>query len=193
MNPPTPQDILDFWFGARGSPEHGRAREFWFSKSDATDETIRDRFGATVEAALRGERAHWADGEVRETLALILVLDQFTRNIFRDSARALAGDAAALAAARRLVADGRHLRLAPLERWFAYMPFEHSEDPADQRESLRLFGELARDGLESPLEWARKHYDVIARFGRYPHRNALLGRPSTAEEIEFLRQPGSRF
>ena len=118
---------------------------------------------------------------------------RFTRNVFRDSARAFAGDAAALAAAKRLVADGRHLRLAPVERWFAYLPFEHSEHIDDQRESLRLFGELAQQGLPEPLVWAQKHFDVIARFGRYPHRNELLGRPSTAEEVEFLRQPGSRF
>jgi uncharacterized protein (DUF924 family) len=113
--------------------------------------------------------------------------------VFRDSARAFAGDAAALAAAKRLVADGRHLGLAPVERWFAYLPFEHSERMDDQRESLRLFGQLAEQGLSEPLAWAQKHFDVIARFGRYPHRNELLGRESTAEEIEFLRQPGSRF
>jgi uncharacterized protein (DUF924 family) len=189
----APAEILDFWFGAPGSAEFGQVRGFWFSKSAATDGLIRDRFGAAVEAALRGELAHWADGDARSALALILLLDQFTRNIHRDSARAFAGDAAALAVARRLVADGRHLRLAPVERWFAYMPYEHAESIAEQRQSLRLFGELAREGLAEPLVWAQKHHDVIARFGRYPHRNELLGRPSTAEEIEFLRQPGSGF
>ena len=186
-------DILDFWFGAPGSAEHGRPRQFWFSKSDATDALIRERFGAAVDAALSGGLDPWADDDARSALALVLLLDQFTRNIFRDTARAFAGDAAALAVARRLVGDGRHRRLAPVERWFAYLPFEHSEAIDDQHESLRLFGELADEGMTEPLAWARKHYEIIARFGRYPHRNEALGRASTAEEIEFLRQPGSGF
>jgi uncharacterized protein (DUF924 family) len=186
-------DVLDFWFGAPGSEQFGRARDFWFTKSAATDELIRSRFGLAVEAALRGDLRHWADGDARGALALILLLDQFTRNIHRDSARAFAGDEAALALAKRLVADGRHLQLSPVERWFAYLPYEHSERLEDQRESLRLFGQLAQEGLGEPLVWAQKHHDVIARFGRYPHRNELLGRESTAEEVEFLRQPGSRF
>jgi uncharacterized protein (DUF924 family) len=186
-------EVLEFWFGAPGTAQHGRAREFWFTKSAATDERIRDRFCAAVETALRGGFDRWADGPAREALALIVLLDQFTRNLYRDTARAFDGDAAALAVARRVVADGRHRQLAPVERWFAYLPFEHSERLADQHESLRLFGELARDGLAEPLLWAQKHHDVIARFGRYPHRNELLGRASTAAEEEFLRQPGSRF
>ena len=189
----APQAVLDFWFGAPGSTEHGQVRAMWFTRSAATDEAIRTRFGAVVEAALRGELRHWADGDAREALALVLLLDQFTRNVFRDSARAFAGDAAALAIARRLVADGRHRQLTPVERWFAYLPFEHSESMVDQLESLRLFGALAEEGLAEPLVWARKHHEVIARFGRYPHRDELLGRVSTAEESEFLRQPGSRF
>jgi len=189
----APVDILEFWFGAPGSEQFGRARDFWFGKSAATDNLVRARFGLTVEAALRGDLRHWADGDARDALALILLLDQFTRNIHRDSAQAFAGDEAALAVARRLVVDGRHLQLAPVERWFAYLPFEHSERLQDQRESLRLFGELAKLGLAEPLVWAQKHHDVIARFGRYPHRNELLGRASTAEEVDFLRQPGSRF
>lgn len=189
----TPAAVLAYWFGAPGALEFGRSRSLWFTKSDATDALIRSRFGVAVESALRGELQHWADGAARESLALILLLDQFTRNIFRDGARAFVGDAAALAVAKRLVADGRHRQLEPIERWFAYLPFEHSEQMSDQHESLRLFGELAQAGLQEPLVWARKHYEVVARFGRYPHRNALLGRDSTAEEIEFLQQPGSRF
>jgi uncharacterized protein (DUF924 family) len=189
----SPDEALDFWFGAPGSAEFGRPRDFWFTKSAATDALIRSRFGPAVEAALHGELDSWADGEPRKALALILLLDQFTRNVFRDNARAFSGDTSALAIAKRLVADGRHLRLAPVECWFAYLPFEHSERIEDQRESLRLFGDLALEGLKEPLLWAQKHHDVIARFGRYPHRNALLGRASTAQEVEFLRQPGSRF
>jgi len=193
MSLKNPDEILDFWFGAPGSPEHGQTRKLWFTKSAATDEEILRRFGPTVDAALRGELERWAERDARDALALILLLDQFTRNMYRDSARAFAGDAAALAIARRLVADGRHLQLKSLERWFAYLPFEHSEQMADQRESLRLFGELVAEGLTEPLAWAQKHYDVVARFGRYPPRNEVLGREPTADEIEFLRQPGSRF
>jgi uncharacterized protein (DUF924 family) len=189
----APDEVLDFWFGAPGSAESGRPRELWFTKSAATDALIRDRFGTAVEAALHGQLRHWADGDARGALALILLLDQFTRNVFRDRARAFAGDDVALAVAKRLVADGRDRQLAPVERWFAYLPFEHSERIEDQHESLRLFGELALQGLTEPLLWAQKHHEVIARFGRYPHRNEAVGRQSTAEEIEFLRQPGSRF
>jgi uncharacterized protein (DUF924 family) len=189
----APDDVLHFWFGAPGSAEHGRTRPLWFTKSADTDAEIRNRFGATVEAALRGDLDGWAGGGARGALALIVVLDQFTRNVYRDSAHAFAGDARALALARQMVAAGADRGLPPLERWFAYLPFEHSEDLADQRESLRLFGELAQEGLAEPLVWARKHFDVVERFGRYPHRNELLGRASTAQEIEFLRQPGSRF
>lgn len=188
----APQDVLDFWFGASGSAEHGRPREWWFRKSDATDTGIRQRFGADVEDALAGRRDDWAKG-ARETLALILLLDQFTRNIFRDTPRAFAGDQRALALARGLVQSGADRTLASLERWFVYLPFEHAESLAMQQESLRLFGQLAADGQADALDWAQKHHDVIARFGRFPHRNAILGRPSTPEETTFLGQPGSRF
>ena len=189
----APAEVLDYWFGASDSAEYGRMRELWFRKSDDTDREIRSRFGSSVEAALRGELAHWACGDARHALALILLLDQFTRNIFRDTARAFAGDAQALTVAKALVADGRDREMLPVERCFVYLPFEHSERLADQHESLRLFGELATAGHPDLLVWAQKHYEIIARFGRYPHRNDLLGRVSTAEEIEFLKQPGSRF
>ncbi len=188
----TAQDILDFWFGAPGEPDAGKERDFWFRKSDSTDALIRERFGADVEAALLGARDHWAQ-TVDGTRALILLLDQFTRNIFRGTPRAFAGDARALELARQLVAAGADRSLAPLARWFIYLPFEHSESIDVQRESLRLFGELAAAGLPAGLVWARKHYDVIAHFGRYPHRNAMLGRASTAEELEYLAQPGAGF
>ncbi len=188
----TPQDVLDFWFGAPGSSEHGTAREFWFRKSDATDATIRTRFGGDVEAALAGDRAAWAS-RPRSALALVLLLDQFTRNIFRDTPRAFAGDAQALALARALVSAGHDKAMATYERWFVYLPFEHAESLAEQEEALRLFGELAQNGAPDGLLWARKHRDVIARFGRFPHRNAILGRVSTPEEEAFLQQPGSRF
>jgi uncharacterized protein (DUF924 family) len=188
----TPQDVLGFWFGAPGSPEYGRAREMWFRKSDATDAAIRARFGTDVEAALAGELAAWAAAP-SSALALIVLLDQFTRNIFRDTPRGFAGDAMALALARDLVATGHDRSLHPVERWFVYLPFEHAESLAAQTESVRLYTLLAEEGAPDALVWARKHYDVIARFGRFPHRNAILGRPSTLDELAFLQLPGSRF
>jgi uncharacterized protein (DUF924 family) len=179
--------ILDFWFG----PLPHQAREIWFRKDAAFDEAIRARFGMAVEAALAGSRP--ADTP-RAALASVVLLDQFTRNIFRDTPRAFAGDVHALAVAEAAVTAGFDHELDGHERSFLYLPFEHSEDPAMQERSLALFGELAREtGLTAPLEWAEKHAAVIRRFGRYPHRNAILGRVSTAEEMAFLAEPGSRF
>jgi uncharacterized protein (DUF924 family) len=185
-------DVLDFWFGEPGSPEYLRPRALWFTKSDATDGVIVSRFAGTVEAALAGDLDAWA-ATPRGALALIVALDQFTRNIFRGTPRAFAGDSRALALATTLVDTARDLALAPVERWFVYMPFEHSERLLDQYEAVRLFERLAADGLDSPLDWARRHYEVVRRFGRFPHRNEILGRPSTSEEVDFLKQPGSGF
>ena len=185
--------VLDFWFGAPGSPEHGQSRAVWFRKDPAFDEEIRARFGGAVESALAGSFADWS-ASARGALALVILLDQFTRNIFRDTPRAFAGDARALATAQDAVARGLDRELALHERWFLYMPFEHAEDAAVQGRSLELFGALARElNDDGALEWARKHADVVFRFGRYPHRNAILGRASTPEEEAFLRGPGSSF
>jgi uncharacterized protein (DUF924 family) len=184
-------NVLDFWFGPPAERPY-RAREFWFRKSDAVDTEIRTRFGPTIEAALANRLESWTNSP-DGTRALILVLDQFTRNAFRDTPRSFSGDAAALTLARRMVDAGVDRHCDPIERWFIYMPFEHSENLADQHESLRLFRGLAADGLNGPLEWAQKHLDVIQRFGRFPHRNEILGRPSNAEEIAFLQLPGARF
>ena len=183
--------VLEFWF----RPQPGQplaVREAWFRKSDAFDAEIRERFGRTLEAALAGELDGWSS-TVEGARALILVLDQFTRNAFRGTPRSFAGDAKALALAHGLVRAGDARACTPVERWFIYMPFEHSESLIDQYESVRLFRSLAADGLDAPLEWAQKHCDVIRRFGRFPHRNEILGRSSTAAEIAFLQQPGSRF
>lgn len=193
---PRADGVLDFWFGAPGSAEHERTRALWFGKSDATDAEIRARFGALIENALDGALDGWAHAlaqRPREALALILLLDQFTRNAFRDTPRAFAGDARALSLAQRLVERGDDRRLTLLERQFAYLPFEHAESLPMQDRSVALFTQLAADGLPEPLDWAIKHRDVILRFGRYPHRNAIVGRASTAEELAFLAQPGSRF
>ena len=187
-----PAEVLDFWFGAPDDPDFGKTRPLWFTKSDATDELLRDRFGPTVESALRGEIDGWAQTP-RGALASILALDQFTRNIYRDTPRSFGGDGQALRLASGLVDRDDDRSLAPVERWFAYMPFERSEFLNDQLESVRLFQQLAKEGLPEPLPWAIKHCEVIERFGRFPHRNAVLGRESTAEEIEFLKEQGSRF
>jgi uncharacterized protein (DUF924 family) len=185
--------ILDFWFGAPGTAEHGKSREVWFRKDAAFDATIAARFGEAVGIALAGGFGGWC-ANARGALARVLLLDQFTRNMFRDTPRAFAGDARALATAEDAIARGLDRELDAYGRWFLYLPFEHAEDAAAQRRSLELFEALSSAmGEPSPLEWAQKHADVIFRFGRYPHRNAILGRTSTAEEIAFLAQPGSRF
>ena len=189
----TPEAVLDFWFGAPGSPGHGRSRSAWFKKSDAFDQEVRARFLPLHELAAGGRLAAWDEGP-RSLLALIIVLDQFPRNIYRNDARSFATDAQALAAAQRMVARGWDMKLLPIERQFAYLPFEHAEDLAMQQRALELFRRLSEDpALADVPEWTRKHHDVIARFGRFPHRNAILGRASTPEEIEFLMQPGSSF
>jgi uncharacterized protein (DUF924 family) len=191
---PQAQAVLDFWFGRAGDADYLQSHAAWFRKDEAFDAAIRDEFGAVIEAALRGELRPWA-GTPESAVAWIVVLDQFPRNAFRGSARMFAGDALALAAARALVATGADRTLPGVMRQFVYLPFEHAEDLGVQHESIRLFAELARDepALAGLPEWARKHMEIVARFGRYPHRNALLGRASTAEEIEFLQQPGSGF
>jgi uncharacterized protein (DUF924 family) len=197
MSAPAGNDaeaILDFWFGAPGSAEHGSARKVWFAKDDAFDAEIRTRFGALVERALRGELEGWGDA-APSALAQVLLLDQFTRNVFRGTPRAFAGDPRALAAASRMIGLRQDEELAPFMRGFAYLPFEHAEGLAMQDEAIRLFTRLVAldPAQQSMLDFAWKHRAVIERFGRFPHRNDILGRQSTAEEIEFLKQPGSGF
>jgi uncharacterized protein (DUF924 family) len=185
--------VLHFWFGAPGTVTCGQPRAEWFKKSDAFDALIRSRFLPLYEQARAGALGHWQHSPL-SLLALIVVCDQFPRNLFRDSAQAFATDAAALAYAQRMMARGWDQRLNAVERQFVYLPFEHAEDLAMQRESMRLFGELAREhGRDDVLEWARKHFVIVERFGRFPHRNAVLRRSSSPEEREFLQGPDSRF
>jgi uncharacterized protein (DUF924 family) len=190
---PVADAVLAFWFGTPGSPERAAERDIWFRKDPAFDAQIRARFGTVITVALAGGFGEWcatADG----ALARVLLLDQFTRNVHRNTPMAFAGDTRALATAEDAVERGLDQALTEYGRWFLYMPFEHAEDQYAQRRSLELFGALAQTtGLSAPLDWARKHADVIARFGRYPHRNAILGRPSTPEELAFLAEPGSGF
>ncbi len=189
MDTRSPDEVLAFWFGP---PPHA-ARDAWFRKDPAFDATIAQRFGDTVAAAIAGAFGEWCVSP-HGALARVIVLDQFPRNIHRDTPRAFAGDARALATAQEAIVRGFDRDLDPFERWFLYLPFEHAESEEAQLRSLELFGALAQEtGERGPLEWAQKHAAVVRRFGRYPHRNAILGRESTPEEEAFLREPGSRF
>jgi uncharacterized protein (DUF924 family) len=189
-----PQRVLDFWFGAEGGAEFGTQRKAWFKKDLDFDRAIADRFSVTIEQALRGELDAWA-ATAPGALARILLLDQFTRNVFRGAKRAFAGDAQALAGASAMVGSRLDEQLPPFMRAFAYMPFEHAEGLAMQDEAVRLFTRLeaAAPELGHMLDYAHRHRAVIERFGRFPSRNASLGRQSTAEEIAHLDEPGSRF
>lgn len=178
----TPKDVLDFWL-VETEPQK------WFVKDTAFDLEIARRFGSTVEAALAGRLEGWS-AESAGCLALILVLDQFTRNIFRDTPRAFAGDKTALELSQTCIARGYIANDDPNWRHFMLMPMMHSEDIAIQEASLPLFKEFAS---ENTYEYAVKHRDIIAKFGRFAHRNAILGRISTPEEVVFLTQPGSSF
>ena len=188
------QAVLDFWFLAPGSEGYGAPRVEWFRKNDAFDALIRDRFGALMAQALADALHDW-DRSAEGTLARIILLDQFTRNAYRDTAAAFAGDALALAAAQSLLERGADQALLPVQRWFAYMPFEHAEDAAMQEQSVALFGALCEHdaSLAGVLDYAHRHRSVIARFGRFPHRNKILGRVSTPEETVYLSQSGSGF
>jgi uncharacterized protein (DUF924 family) len=177
-----PDAVLAFWF-EEISPSQ------WWRKSADLDHLIAQRFGALHRAAAACELSDWR-ANARGRLAEIIVLDQFSRNIHRDHALAFACDPLALGLAQTAVALGADRELSASERLFLYMPYMHSESPAIHVEAEALF---ALPGLESNLEFERKHKAIIDRFGRYPHRNALLGRDSTAEELEFLKKPGSSF
>ena len=191
----TAQDVLDFWFLPIGVKGHNTQRPEWFRKDDAFDAQIRAQFGELVEQALQGGLRHWDDEGTQGTLARIVVLDQFTRNIHRGTPKAFAGDALALEAALALDDSGANQTLPPVQRVFAYLPFEHAESLSMQLRSVDLFDMLrsSATGFDSTFDYARRHYEIIRRFGRFPHRNAILGRAATAEEVEFLKQPGSGF
>ncbi len=176
------QTVLSFWFSELTPKQH-------FVKDPGLDEAIRTRFSATLEAAARCELFGWrttAEGRLAE----IIVLDQFSRNVYRDTARAFAQDALALVLAQELVAIGQDRSLPVAQRVFAYMPYMHSESALVHAQAVALF---AQPGLEGNLDYELRHQAIITRFGRYPHRNAVLGRSSTAEELAFLSEPGSSF
>jgi len=189
------QAVLDFWFLPTDDAGHGKARGEWFRKDDAFDAAIRARFGAAIDQALAGGLREWDAQGPRGVLARILVLDQFTRNAYRGAPQSFAGDALASSAAIELVDSGAHLTLMPLERQFVYMPFEHAEDARMQERAVDLFTTLAaqHEGFAEVLDYAHRHRGVIARFGRFPHRNPILGRASTPQELDYLSQPGAGF
>ncbi|MFG6136598.1 DUF924 family protein [Halomonas sp. B23F22_10] len=178
----TAGEVLAFWFEELTPAQ-------WFRKDSALDDEVRRRFATTLEAARRGELGDWRQ-TARGRLAEIIVLDQFSRHLHRDGAEAYAADARALALAREAVAAGDDAALAARERAFLYMPYMHSESLAVHDEAQRLF---EQPGLEGSLRAERRHRDILERFGRYPHRNAALGRASTEEERAFLARPGSSF
>lgn len=190
----APADVLAFWFGQPGEPGYGQPRREWFAKDAAFDERIRNRFLAGVDAALSGRLAHWM-GSPEGVLALLILLDQFPRNLFRNQAKAFAGDRQARLLTEMALDQDWEKQYSPLERVFLYLPFEHSEALADQERAVALFSALAAEhtGNDGFLDYARRHHEVIARFGRFPHRNAALDRDSTPAELDYLAQPGSGF
>jgi uncharacterized protein (DUF924 family) len=195
-------DVLAFWFEPvpTNDAEVQERRKLWFLGGAGVDRTIRERFGPLVEQAHAGDLDPWRATD-RGALALVILIDQFSRNVYRGTARAFAADARALGVARELVDTGRFDRLSLPEKLFVWAPFLHAEDLDAQRTGVRL-AVAAALGAEAPwkglvalsVDMARKHLDVVARFGRFPHRNAILGRESTPDEaayLEFLKLTGS--
>ena len=177
------RDILDFWFLPLADPEHGKPRKLWWESTPAFDDEARRRFGPLVDKAIAGDLDDWRrspDG----TLALVLLCDQCPRNIHRRSARAFSGDAKARETARFALARNYPLAYPPDMRMFFFMPFQHSEELADQELACALFAAL---GNENNDKYATEHRDIVARYGRFPHRNEVLGRASTADELDYLK------
>ncbi len=198
----TPLDILDFWIGParEDAAEAGMRVALWFQASDATDQDVTRRFLPTLAALEAGLAEEWAQRGPRARLAAIIGLDQFSRNIHRGRPEAFGNDRLARLLTLEGLAKGDHRGLMEVEQVFFYLPLEHSEDPRDQADSVALFEQLARTAraefrtfAETTLDHARQHRDVITRFGRFPHRNAVLNRTSTAEEVAYLAQPGAGF
>ncbi|SHM87129.1 Uncharacterized conserved protein, DUF924 family [Duganella sacchari] len=198
------QAVFDFWFQpAQGQAADAPRRE-WFQKDDAFDREIAQRFGAQIEQALEGGLHQWDAEGPQAALARILVLDQFCRNVYRGTPLSFAGDHQALQAALDMIDAGEDKALPPLQRAFVYLPLEHAENMAMQEQSVALFMRMAdaerntasaatSQGIAGMLDYAQRHREVIRRFGRFPHRNDILGRESTPEEVAFLKQPGSGF
>ncbi len=186
-------EVLEFWFGKPDDADYGKYRKEWFTKNPEFDREVRSRFLQTYQQAAAGELDDWKNSP-QGCLALIILLDQFPRNMFRGQPQAFATDPQALAYAKYAVERGFDKELLPIQRQFIYMPFEHSENLADQHQCIELVSTL-KDYPEcvSNIDYAHRHFKIIERFGRFPHRNKILGRETTLEEAEFLKQPGSSF
>lgn len=178
----TFQKVLDFWF-------HEIDPTFWFKKDELFDQRLMDRFFTTYEYVISGKSADWRNTP-EGRLAEIIVLDQFSRNMFRDTAKSFAADDLALHLSKEAIRVGDDQKLNPTQKSFLYMPFMHSESREAHAEAMKLF---SQPGLEYNLKYEQLHKAIIDRFGRYPHRNKALDRTSTPEEVEFLKQPGSSF
>lgn len=188
-----PREILDFWFGSSEDPNYGKRRKQWFIKSAEFDRKVRAKFYDVYQQAVAGKLNSWKN-QPWSCLALIIVLDQFSRNMFRGTPEAFKSDRQSLEVAKYAVEKEYDQQLLPVQRWFIYLPFEHSENLADQRQAVKLCRTLSEDPQSADtIEYAQRHLEVIERFGRFPHRNQILGRESTPEEREFLQQPGSKF
>ena len=193
MIPQPAQTVLAFWFGLPSDPDYSQPKKAWFIKNPAFDQDIRDRFLSLHQQACDGSLDPWQN-EAESCLALLIILDQFSRNLFRGTPKAFAADDKALAIAKHALKSQLDQSLLPVQRWFIYLPFEHSEVWADQQRSLELWTTLSQHKPSSrTIQYAQQHADIIYRYGRFPHRNAILNRVNTAAEREFLKQPGSSF
>jgi uncharacterized protein (DUF924 family) len=186
-------EVLDFWFGREDDPEYGQFREEWFRKDPEFDARVTKQFADLYEEATAGGLDGWRD-EAASCLALVIVLDQFPRNMFRGDGRTHAEDDRALGASKYAVEHALDRELPAFQRMFLYMPFMHSESVEDQRRSVELFERLAGEaGAPDVVSYAVGHRDIVERFGRFPHRNEILGRETTPEETVFLTTEGSSF
>jgi uncharacterized protein (DUF924 family) len=186
-------EVLEFWFGREGDPEYGQFRNEWFRKDPEFDATVTKKFADLYEEAAAGELDDWRE-TAESCLALVIVLDQFPRNMFRGDGRAHAEDGRALGASKYAVEHALDRELPAFQRMFLYMPFMHSESVEDQRRSVELFERLSgEEGAPDVVSYAVAHKDIVERFGRFPHRNGILGRETTPEEVVFLTTEGSTF
>jgi uncharacterized protein (DUF924 family) len=191
--PSRSDEVLDFWFGSEGEPGYGEFRAEWFRKDPAFDAEVTERFASLYEEAAAGDLDGWRD-DARSCLALVILLDQFPRNMFRGDGRTHATDGKALETSKYSVEHALDRELPAFQRMFLYMPYMHSENAEDQRRSVGMFGRLAEEpGAPDVTSYAVGHKEIVERFGRFPHRNAILGRRTTPEEAEFLKTEGSSF
>lgn len=182
------QEVLTFWFGEPSSPDYGAYRTFWFQSTPDLDAEISQKFGSIYDRAIQGELDSLSE-TAEGALSLILILDQFPRNMFRGKPQAFSSDGKALAIAKEAISKGLDQKLRPFQLLFFYLPFQHSESLQDQEKSLELYAAL---GQQESMRYAQGHYDLIKRFGRFPHRNAILGRENTPEERSYLAHPDTQ-